>query len=462
MATSQIPGIYIDEVPMLPPSVTSVETALPAFIGYTQMAQLHEPGDLNNVPQKLSSILEYEQYFGLAFPESGITVSLDATLPANIQVTTSIKKQSPYVMYYAMQLFFANGGGDCYVISVGTYAIKPLIKVADLKKGLKVVAGIAEATLILFPDAAHVKTASGYYSIYAEAMLLCAKRKDRFTIMDVWVHPKITVDNISVLRNYNFGTTNVLSYAAVYYPMLFTSLIFKYDDASVKVKAKGDISLNGTLDQLATRNNIAYQLAKTAIGQIHILMPAANAAAGVYAQVDNARGVWKAPANINISLAVMPVKLITDIEQDGLSVDSATGKSINVIRSFAGRGNAIIWGARTLAGNDNEWRYVPVRRFFIMVETSIKNALAQFIFEPNEVATWVKVRGMIENYLTLQWQNGALAGAKTTDAFFVKIGEGETMTAQDILEGKMIAEIGMAVVRPAEFIILKIVQQMQQ
>ena len=119
-------------------------------------------------------------------------------------------------------------------------------------------------------------------------------------------------------------------------------------------------------------------------------------------------------------------------------------------------------GARTLAGNDNEWKYIPVRRFFNMVEESVKKATAQFVFEPNDANTWVKVRAMIENFLVLQWRAGALAGAKPDEAFFVKVGLGQTMTAVDILNGKMIIEIGMAAVRPAEFIILRFSHKMQE
>jgi phage tail sheath protein FI len=143
-----------------------------------------------------------------------------------------------------------------------------------------------------------------------------------------------------------------------------------------------------------------------------------------------------------------------------LNVDSDTGKSINAIRAFAGKGT-LVWGARTLAGNDNEWRYVPVRRFFNMVEESVKKSTYWAVFEPNDANTWVKVRGMIENYLTQKWREGALAGATTKDAFFVRCGIGITMTAQDILEGRMNVEIGMAVVRPAEFIILKFSHKLQ-
>jgi uncharacterized protein len=144
-----------------------------------------------------------------------------------------------------------------------------------------------------------------------------------------------------------------------------------------------------------------------------------------------------------------------------MNIDADTGKSVNAIRAFSGKG-ILVWGGRTLDGNSNEWRYISVRRFFIMVEESVKKATAQFVFEPNDANTWVKIRAMIENYLTLLWRQGALAGAKPEHAFFVKVGLGQTMSAIDILEGRLIVEIGMAAVRPAEFIILRFMHKMQE
>ncbi len=122
----------------------------------------------------------------------------------------------------------------------------------------------------------------------------------------------------------------------------------------------------------------------------------------------------------------------------------------------------MVWGARTLAGNDNEWRYVSVRRFFNMVEESVKKASDQFVFEPNDANTWVRIKAMITNFLTNQWKAGALAGATPDEAYYVKVGLNQTMTADDILNGIMNIEIGMAVVRPAEFIVLKFSHKMQE
>ena len=191
------------------------------------------------------------------------------------------------------------------------------------------------------------------------------------------------------------------------------------------------------------------------------LVPPSGAVAGVYAYTDRTRGVWKAPANVSLSAVSEPAEQIDFFEQEELNVDVTGGKSINAIRTFTGLGT-LVWGARTLAGNDNEWRYVPVRRFFNMVEESVKKSTGWAVFEPNDANLWTKVKSMIDNYLIQKWRDGALAGATPDQAFYVKIGLGQTMTAQDILEGRLIVEIGMAVVRPAEFIILRFSHKMQE
>ena len=167
---------------------------------------MQQPADLLHTPKKIVSIIEYEQYFGLSFPETGITVFVDTTVPADIQTTAAIKKPLPYTMHHALQLFFANGGGPCYIFSVGNYSISLVVKAAELKKGLSVIEAINEVTLILFPDAIHVKTATAYYGIHKAAMLQCAEKKDRFSIMDVWMNTNTAFNNIAALRNYNFGS----------------------------------------------------------------------------------------------------------------------------------------------------------------------------------------------------------------------------------------------------------------
>lgn len=190
-------------------------------------------------------------------------------------------------------------------------------------------------------------------------------------------------------------------------------------------------------------------------------LPPSGAIAGIYAAVDRTRGVWKAPANVTIASVSDVSELIDDTTQEVLNVDSNAGKSINAIRPFYGKG-IMVWGSRTLAGNDNEWRYIPVRRLFNFVEESCKKSTSWCVFEPNDANTWARIRGQIDNFLNNIWKAGALAGAKPEHAYTVNCGIGITMTAQDILEGRLIVEIAMAAVRPAEFVILRFSHKLQQ
>ena len=200
---------------------------------------------------------------------------------------------------------------------------------------------------------------------------------------------------------------------------------------------------------------------KSALGGVTVTLPPGGAVAGIYASVDNDRGVWKAPANVSVTSVIGPSVKINNDQQEGLNIDPTGGKSINAIRAFSGKGT-LVWGSRTLAGNDNEWRYIPVRRLFSMIEESCRRSTAFAVFEPNDLTTWLKVKGMIESFLYGLWEQGALAGATPDAAYFVNVGLGKTMTPQDVLEGRMIVEVGIAAVRPAEFIILRFSHKLQQ
>ncbi|MDH3915003.1 MAG: phage tail sheath subtilisin-like domain-containing protein [Chromatiales bacterium] len=215
------------------------------------------------------------------------------------------------------------------------------------------------------------------------------------------------------------------------------------------------------LDSLKEGQTALYNLVKAELGKQRVALPPSAAMAGIYARVDRQRGVWKAPANVSVSAVIGPVSKTTHEAQAALNVDPTAGKSINAIRAFTGKGT-LVWGSRTLAGNDNEWRYVPVRRLFILIEESIQKSTGFAVFEPNDATTWLKVKGMIESYLYGLWERGALAGPTPESAYFVNVGLGKTMTAQDILEGRMIVEVGVAAVRPAEFIILRFTHKMQE
>lgn len=455
------PGVYIDEKRLFPPSVAAVETAIPAFVGYTQFARRREDGDLNMKPHRISSMVDYERFFGVAYKERGFTVKIDDSTSPPTEVATPTNR-SNYLMYYCLQTFFDNGGGPCYIVSVDTYTEEGgIIDFQKLRDGLDKLEVIDEVTLLTFPDSTNLSVGADYYTLYGAAITQCVKLQDRFAVMDVWIDPNDPDEqiNITAFRNGISGGVDELKYGAAYYPMLDTIIDFEVEETLTNVEFNGNTAV---LKDLEEADNATYNRAKAIINRIEMRLPASPAVLGVYARVDNNRGVWKAPANETVRTVIRPAVDITKESQAGLNVDAKAGKSINAIRAFAGISPALIWGARTLAGNDNEWRYVSVRRYFNMAEESIKNATERFVFEPNDANTWTLVRGMISNFLTLQWRAGALAGPTPEQAFFVQVGLGETMTALDILEGRMIVKIGMAVVRPAEFIILEFSHKMQE
>lgn len=482
MATTtnyQTPGVYIQEIPVIPASIVSVPTAVPVFVGYTQQA-MQGIRPLTGVPYQIESMLDYINYFGTALPEPGIVVTIDNTVsPTAVSAQLDATKQSKYLMYYAVQHYFDNGGAMCYILSIGPYN-QNQVSVSDyLDKVSNLFCPILEQytdiTLVVCPDALGLPVAQTYYELQNAVLAHCIKMQNRMAVMDVYRTAGNTwQQDVAFLRDAQNGTSTFpglvvpapspenFKFGAVYFPRVWTTLSFNLDYTQITVNYNPASSgASTTMDKLKAANNQLYNQADSYIkNQLEMLLPAAPAMVGIYAYIDDTFGVWRAPANTPVIDAVDVEVQVSAFDQENLNVDPVTGMSINAIRSFPGRGPAIVWGARTLAGNDNEWRYISVRRFFFMVEQSIKNALEPFVFETNDTNTWTKVSAMITTYLTELWRAGALMGTTTKDAFVVQVGAGITMTPQDILEGRMIVIVQLAVVRPAEFIVLKFEQLM--
>jgi uncharacterized protein len=465
MATYLTPDVYVEEISVFPPSVAEVGTAIAAFIGYTQTAKRLVDDDLKLKPTKIYSLKDYEELFGVPNADT-FAVSLTSDGQGGFSVTAATPPTTSYLMHHAVRMYFDNGGAQCYIVSVGSYRASgtrqewdPSGTPTGLKDGLDAIALEDEPTLIVIPEL--IKCTETEYQTGVQAILAqCGRLGDRFGIFDVYAGTSdiVALGTLGAQRAL-YGTNN-LKYGAAYYPFVRTAITHYVNASETNVTVRIGSAAAVNLDTLKTSNTAAYHAAKAELANHFIVMPPSAAVAGVYAATDATRGVWKAPANVSLADVIEPMLKVSNIKQDDLNVDTDGGKSVNAIRAFAGKGT-LVWGGRTLAGNDNEWRYINVRRFFNMVEESVKKSTHWAVFEPNDANTWTKVRGMIENYLTDRWRDGALAGATPKDAFFVRVGLGTTMTAQDVLQGKMIVEIGMAVVRPAEFIVLKFSHKMQ-
>jgi uncharacterized protein len=184
-----------------------------------------------------------------------------------------------------------------------------------------------------------------------------------------------------------------------------------------------------------------------------VVAPPSGHLAGIYARVDVERGVHKAPANELIRGIVQIDQTINKREQDLLNPFPI---NINVLRFFPDRGNRV-WGARVVT-SDPEWKYINVRRLFIFLESSLTVGTQWVVFEPNDEPLWARVRASVSNFLTTVWRSGALQGATAAEAFFVKC-DRTTMTQDDIDNGRLIILVGVAPVKPAEFVIFRIQQK---
>jgi hypothetical protein len=513
------PGVYIDEINAFPNSVVPVATAVPAFIGYTPQAQ-YEGKSYINVPVKITSFAHFQAIFCLPDPPAPASPTkqyspqyytvLQSTNPANEQYITINNKNyallpdpgTIYYLYNSIRLFYQNGGSDAYVVSVGSYGtpsgkpvlpgehiVNPNVKLNDLLHGLELLKNEPEPTMYICPEATLLPVADNG-TLMQEMLLQCNEMQTAICIFDIIggrnPDPEGYINDISTFRN-NTGL-NGLCYGAAYYPFIGTTvmqngdidytnlfggdikqlgqLLNPADNPNPDVAAIINTILNGTGSLSVSQYNnallIASQTYSRLIKQVLVqanILPPSGAMAGVITTIDNQEGVWQAPANTSIVGAVsLPIRL-TDAQQANLNVDAISGKSINAIRYFNGLG-ILIWGARTLDGNSQDWRYLSVRRTVTFLEQSCKLAAQAYVFEPNVKNTWEAVKAMISSFLTGIWKEGGLQGASPSDAFSVDCGLGTTMTADDILNGFMNVTVKVAVVRPAEFIVITFQQQM--
>ncbi|NOT28286.1 MAG: phage tail protein [Acidobacteria bacterium] len=304
------------------------------------------------------------------------------------------------------------GGGNGAAITPGDFSGNPALA-PNLRTGLAGLATIDEVNMLLAPDEVN-GTIANNNQITAAVISQCELLKERFAILSIAAGQGL-VQNIQPPQDTTYG--------AVYYPWIRV-----FDTRS----------------------------------QDSILIPPAGHVAGIYARTDIERGVHKAPANevvrgiVNQDLG--PTRKPVEFQIVKGEHDILNPRGVNVIRDFRPDGRGIrVWGARTMS-SDPLWKYVNVRRLFLFVEESIDEGTQWVVFEPNDDALWARVRQVITNFLTTVWRSGALFGLTAAEAFFVRCGR-DTMTADDIDNGRLICEIGIAPVKPAEFVIFRIQQK---
>jgi uncharacterized protein len=513
------PGVYINELNAFPNSVVGVPTAVPAFIGYTPQAEYQGKSYLN-IPVRISSFSDFQAFFCYPNtlppappakqyspeyylvkqdkkPKNGHSILIENVWYAIVPDSYTI-----YYLYNSIKLFYENGGGDAYIVSVGTYGkssgkpadldkglINPNVSLNDLLNGLSKLGNELEPTIYICPEATLLSSENN--ATIMQAMLLQAsKLQTAMCIFDVIngdkPDPNLYTQDIQNFRT-NVGN-NGLNHGIVYYPFIGTTTMQNTDIDYTNFFGGDTKLLEAILNPISnpnptvaaifknindksstitvTQNNNALLIASPIyasilkeILKVANILPPSGGMAGVITTTDNQVGVWQAPANKSIVGAVsLPIEL-TDSQQGSLNVDAISGKSINAIRMFNGLG-ILVWGARTLDGNSQDFKYISVKRTLIFIEQSCKLATQAYQFQPNDANTWVAVKSMITSFLTSIWKEGGLQGSSPSDAFSIDCGLGVTMTPADILNGIMAVTIKVAIVHPAEYIVISFQQTM--
>ncbi|MCT8341570.1 MULTISPECIES: phage tail sheath family protein [Photorhabdus] len=458
--TPTYPGVYIEEDASLALSISQGNTAIPVFIGR------FSPKKTSSTPQvtRVSSWLDFTNLFHVGcvmsiaikstppsppppVPKKSKKVEGDISVENNEVVNddTNGKEEEKTDYTYkvevnyttssdALKLYFQNGGGPCYILPIAdSKDAKTLALIPEL------IEQALEITLIVCSE-----QDSGYQSQIYNSLTSSLLNAGYFLIAD-------NQDKATAI------SVNSPSQTATYYPAVKVSQPMQTEESLVVVSGYQDAEKNRVtnLTELKEKNPDVYQQAIYAIQNINRMIPASAVMAGVYCAIDTRRGVWKAPANVVLNGISDVEERLTEDEQGTMNQ-----KGINAIRYFNNRG-FVVWGSRTLKDDDN-WRYIPVRRLFNAAERDIKQAMRFAVFEPNSQPTWERVRSAIDNYLHQLWQQGALVGNSPQEAYFVQIGQGITMSESDIRQGRMIVKVGMAAVCPAEFIILQFSQKVAQ
>ena len=587
------PGVYLTEFSAFPNSIPGVATAIPAFIGYTERCDISGKQALFT-PILINSLADYTAIFGDEFNavydmadkdkdgtaydaensdfSSQVWNATDAKYETTYYVFTrseSTFKRKPedarsnrldaddeefsetpllkdefaakpglaaYNLYNSLRMFYANGGGTCYVVSVGLFSATGGVSYDDLSKGLTAIGEQVGPTMLVIPDAVllpadapptdpppqpgYMPTSATYKKLCGDMLAQCAALQDRIAIFDVYgtqdldpKSPNYTTELNNVIANFQeaVGETN-LNYGMAYFPFLITSIIqpgeitylnystgplqtilkdeaawlYPPEDPANAAPDKDDnptyVTLKRWIESISDAKNRDtttaeglgrittlnqnlvngipnYKQMTNVLAYVMSMLPPSGAMAGIFTANDATRGVWNAPANVVLNSVVQPSIKLNGAQQGPLNVP-INGKAIDVIRDFVGRG-PVVWGARTLDGNSLDFRYIQVRRTLIYCESSIKTALNQFVFAPNDGKTWVAVVAMVSAFLRNLWAQGGLMGDKPDEAFTVQCGLGSTMTGTDILNGYMVVQVTLAMIRPAEFIELTFKQKME-
>ena len=390
------PGVYVEEVPSAVKPIAGVGTSTAGFVG-----QVADTVDMPPQPGKFQLDPNTHQPV-LGADGKPIPIPYTVATSGEPQLVTSWESfKTKFGDFQAGNLTLAhalygffNNGGTRCWVT----RLSDALSADTVRAALQRFRAIDEIAIVAVPGTLDA-------GIQGEVLDHCEKAGDRFAVLD---GQRATTFDVSSIK----GTERTSNYAALYFPWISV-----YDPVS-----KGNI-----------------------------FAPPSGHMVGVYARTDTERGVHKAPANEVVRGALGVEARLSKADQDGLNPDG-----INVIRLFDS--NVTVWGARTLGGDANmEWKYINVRRLFLYLRESIDKGTQWVVFEPNDQALWAKITRNITAFLTNVWRAGALFGSTPQEAFYVKC-DAETNPPEVRDLGQVVTEIGVAVVKPAEFVIFRISQ----
>ncbi|GHG04574.1 phage tail sheath family protein [Streptomyces hydrogenans] len=422
MASPKVPGVYVTEMSSGVRMIVGVGTSTPAFLGYTKPSAKDVPDGANapfseaerQVPRQISSWREFVFRYSMEGLSEELVEAKDPVERRTLERCLALAE--------AVYGFFANGGTTCYV--VGFTHPQNAVSVQDLngdeesRTGLAGLKSVPEVSMVAVPSLWDMTTDASSEAApdhaegaarMAAVVKHCTEQRDRLAILDV--PPGQDPGQVKTFtEKLAAPDTDDAAFTTLYYPW---------------VKVPG-------VD-----------------GQERTVPPSGHMA-GIWARTDTERGVFKAPANQNLRGVTELLTVLTDDQHGELNTEG-----VNCLRSFPDRG-LLVWGARTRSSS-RDWKYLNVRRLVSCLGDSIQQATTWAVFEPNDETLWKSLRQSITSFLTDQWRQGALQGRTPDEAFYVICDETNNK-AETIADGKVICDIGVAPVRPAEFVQFTITQ----
>jgi phage tail sheath protein FI len=502
MPTYLSPGVYVEEVPAATRPISGVGTAIAAFVGFAEQGPINEPTLVTNWTQYTSAFGDITEGFAMAkavygyFNNGGGRAYIvrlpyggsDGTSAPMTQLTTKGDSAVPAFNVTAInasttdltvQVAPASGDGatpDTFDVTVlqGGQPVETYPGVSTAKGRNNVLTQINQRSKLVRLEALDAP-ADAVSAGLADATLTLASPKN---LPAAQLNPAIVIGDVA--QRSGFGSLEMFEeITMVLAPDVVTAQVAGLIDfdgvKAIQTAMISHCELMGNrmaiLDTPAGLNAqqasdwrvnqagfdskfaVAYwpwlQIFDPSVGH-NVSFPPSGYMAGIWSRNDDTRGVFKAPANEVVQGAVGLDYNVTRGEMDMLNP-----QGVNSIKAFPGRGIRV-WGGRTLS-SDAEWRYINVRRYFNYLEESILQGTQWCVFEPNDERLWGRIRRTVQAFLVNEWRSGALFGATPKDAFFVKC-DGENNTAESIDAGMVVCEIGVAPVKPAEFVIFKLAQ----